>query len=155
MRRSFTNLNSYVKGELLDQLHAVCFDRYAVSFSCAVRLSKWTELITQICAFNAEVDRWDRYPNADESYLVVDIFDIHHPELREARREVLLYSGLREYWALDTVRKDIRTYEVDSAGRIVEKKYGCDAKLPLVCFPDVEIDFRQVFRKAETPLEPE
>ena len=117
--------------------------------SCAVRLDRYSELIVHFCMFQPEV--CDRYPNGDEAYLAVDVFDHHSPEFRQARMRKLLDAGLSEYWALDIVDRSHTAYQ-DSCGRIIQTKYGQRAKVPLNTFPDVEIDLHQLFRQVAPVL---
>lgn len=140
---NFHMSRSVIMGELSHTLSQAKLGRYHSMMSCAVRPDRYSELIVHLCMFHLEV-HGDRYPNADEAYLAIDIFDHHSPELRRARMRKLLNAGLPEYWALDIAEKSLTTYR-DSSGRIIQTKYDQRAKVPLSSFPDVEIDLRELF----------
>ena len=133
---------SVIMGELSHMLSQAKLGRYHSMMSCAVRPEIYSELIVHLCVFQMEVR--SRYPNANEAYWAIDIFDHHSPELRRARMRKLLNGGLSEYWAFDIVEKSLTTYR-DSSGRIIQTKYDQRAKVPLNRFPDIEIDLRELF----------
>ena len=140
---------SVIVGELLHYLFQAELDRYQLMFSCAVRPDRYSELIVHLCMYQPEVR--DRYPNVDEIYLAVDLYDHHSPELRQARMRKLLNAGLAEYWVLDIVKQTLKAYR-DSSGRIIQTEYGRRAKVPLDSLPDVEIDLSEVFSQV-APVE--
>ena len=135
-------------GELSHTLSQAKLGRYHSILSCGVRPDRYSELIVHLCMFRIEVR--DRYPNADEAYLAIDIFDHHSPELRRARMRKLLDAGLPEYWTLDIVEQSLTTYR-ESSGRVVQTKYNRQAKVPLDSFPDIEIDLRELLNQDVTP----
>ena len=149
MKKLIGNYSGFINSKLSYELHKVSFGRYQNLFSCAVRPDRYSELIVEICVFRPDVE--NRYPNADESYLAVDMYYYHGQELRKARREKLLLGGLREYWAIDLVRRDIKTYQENSSGRIAEMEYNFQAKVPIVSFPDIEIDVNEIFGEIGVP----
>ena len=116
-----------------------------------MRPGRYSELIVHLCIYHPEV--LDRYPNADEAYLAVDVYDHHGPELRQARMCKLLNAGLAEYWALDIAKENLNAYQ-DSFGRIIQTEYGPRTKVPLDRFPDVEIDLSELFSQM-APVEQE
>lgn len=140
---------SVIVSELLHDLFQAELDRYRSMISCAVRLDRYSELIVHLCMYQPDVR--DRYPNADEVYLAVDLYDYHSPELRQARMRKLLNAGLADYWALDIVKQTLNAYR-DSSSRIIETKYGPRAKIPLDSFPEVEIDLSELFSQV-APVE--
>jgi hypothetical protein len=101
---NFHMRRSLIISELLRDLFQAELGRHGSMISCAVRPDRYSELIVHLCMYQPEVR--DRYPNADEVYLAVDVYDHHSPELRQARMRKLLNAGLAEYWDLDIVKTD-------------------------------------------------
>jgi Uma2 family endonuclease len=148
---NFHMRRSLIISELLRDLFQAELGRHGSMISCAVRPDRYSELIVHLCMYQPEVR--DRYPNADEVYLAVDVYDHHSPELRQARMRKLLNAGLAEYWDLDIVKQTLNAYR-NSFGRIIQTEYGPGAKVPLDSFPGVEIDLSEVFSQV-APVEQE
>jgi hypothetical protein len=148
---NFHMRRSVMVSELLHDLFQAELGRYRSMISCAVQPDRYSELIVHLCMFQPEVR--DRYPNADEVYLAVDVYDYRSPELRQARMRKLLNAGLAEYWVLDITKQTLNAYR-DSSGRIIQTKHGPRAKVPLDSFPDVEIDLSELFNQV-APVEQE
>jgi hypothetical protein len=148
---NFHMRRSVIISELLCDLFETDWGRYGLNISCTVRPSRYSELIVHLCMYHPEVR--GRYPNADEAYLAVDVYDHHSPELRQVRMRKLLNAGLAEYWALDIAKQTLNAYQ-DSSGQIIRTEYGSRAKVPLDRFPDVEIDLSELFSQI-APVEQE
>jgi len=154
MKKRFSNFHmrrSVIISELLRDLLQAELGRYGSMISCGLRPDRFSELIVHLCMYQPEVR--DSYPNPDEAYLAVDVFDHHSPELRQARMRKLLSAGLAEYWALDIEKWTLNAYR-NSFGRIIRIEYGPRAKAPLDSFPDVEIDLSELFSEV-APVEQE
>ena len=130
-----------VMGEIASQFYGPRLGRYQVLMHAAIRPDKWSELIVRLVLFRGEVR--DRYPNANESFLAIDVFDYHSQPLREARMEKLLGGGLGEYWALDIAEGGLRTYRPSWEG-VVIARYGFDARVSPASFPDIEVDLSEL-----------
>jgi hypothetical protein len=139
---NFHMSRSVIIGKLSHTVFQTKLGRYQSMMSCAVRPDRSNELIVHLCMYQPDIR--DRYPNADEAYLAVDIFDHHSPELRQARMRKLLNAGLAEYWALDTIKQTLTAYR-HLSGQIIAKEYEQRAKVPLDSFPDVVIDLHELF----------
>ena len=146
---NFYMRRSIIIGELSYTLFQAKLGRFQSMMSCAVRPDRYSELIVHLCVFQLEAR--DRYPNADEAFWAVDIFDYHSPELRQARMRKLLNAGLSEYWALDIMEQALTAYR-GSSGRIIQTKYEQRARVPLDSFPDVEIDLHELFSEVGDPV---
>jgi len=130
---------SIIMGKLLHEFHTASFDRYEVLHSCAIRPDERSELITHVCVFQTGVDQ---YPNADQAYLAIDIYDYHDSWLRSARMEKLLLAGLAEYWALDIVEGNLTVYQ-PTAG-VIKVVYDLEGHISPSSFPDVQIDLSEL-----------
>jgi hypothetical protein len=130
-----------VMGEIAWQFYGARLGRYQVLMHGAIRPDSYSELIVPVVVF--QIGICDRYPNADEVFLVVDIFDYHAAELRKARMEKLLDGGLQEYWAVDLLDGGLTTHRV-SAGGLVRATYGFDAHVSPASLPDIEVDLTEL-----------
>lgn len=135
-------------GKIASQFYGARLGRYQVLMHGAIRPDSYSELIVRVLVFQRGV--CDRYPNADEVFLAVDIFDYHAAELRKARMEKLLDGGLEEYWAVDLLDGSLTAYRA-SAGGLARATYGFHSHVSPASFPDIDVDLTELAESIYSP----
>jgi hypothetical protein len=131
----FNLIKSIVVSRMLISFGRSEFGRYETMTSCEVRPDKYSALIVHLCLYRTDVAACHRYPNADEAYLVLDLYAGHSLELQQARRLKLLGAGLGEYWALDFFDQSFTVFRGGA-----RSKYRTGDRVCPESFPDVEIE---------------
>jgi Uma2 family endonuclease len=136
-----------VTDETTDELKALLRGRAKVRSQFPITLAPNSEPEPDIAVVRIDERRYyDRHPNPDDIYLLIEVADSTLSKDRNRKAKVYAKANILEYWILDVNERQVFVFR-EPQGEIYQSEQilTAAASLSPVAFPEITIEFQKLF----------